>query len=126
MATWTHEQLSRLDAAQEIRITPLADDGSEWTGRLIWVVVVGERVVVRSWKGPGIAWYTRALESGRARIAIEQGGSDFSAEVVVRRASDASLDGKADAAYLDKYPEPYASEMVAPRAAQTTIELLPA
>lgn len=118
MTAWSDSQLETLYDVQEIRITP-ADERSP--GRLIWVVVVDDRVFVRSWKGPEKTWYRDTVAAGGAQISGQD--VEIEADVTVGRASDA--DDAIDAEFLRKYGDPYAHEMNEPLARDTTLELLP-
>jgi hypothetical protein len=114
-AGWTPEQLRVLHDVAEIRITP-ADGASP--GRLIWVLELDGHVIVRSWKGPDKTWYRDVVRAGGAEIQ----GDGIAASVEVRAAPE--FDEAADAEFLRKYGDPYATEMTLPLARQTTLELL--
>jgi hypothetical protein len=118
MTSWSGSQLATLHDVHEIRIAP-ADESSP--GRLIWVLETGGRVFVRSWKGPGAAWYRHTLACGGAHISGQD--VEIEADVTVARARDA--DAAVDAEFLRKYGDPYASEMNEPLARETTLELTP-
>ena len=118
MTSWSESQLATLHDVHEIRITP-ADESSP--GRLIWVLETGGRVFVRSWKGPGAAWYRDTLACGGAHVSGQD--VEIEADVTVARASDADV--AVDAEFLRKYGDPYASEMNLPLARETTLELTP-
>jgi hypothetical protein len=64
------ELLRRIDTAEEVRIeTSLASGGSRQT--IIWIVVDGGRVYVRSVRGPSGKWYLRlrARPEGAVHVA---------------------------------------------------------
>lgn len=126
MTAFAESDLALLRDVAEIRISPYAEDGFLFEGRLVWVVVVEGTPYVRSWKGAEAEWYARAARSRRARIAIEEGDSGFSAEVSLHPARDAELAAAIDAEYVRKYPPPYNREMTLPKAAATTFEVRPA
>ena len=123
MTDWTAEQLAALHDVEEIRITP-APSGGEHPGRLIWVLEIGGRVFVRSWKGPTAAWYAQSLQTHRARITTQGDGPGVDLDVRLLEAHDD--DDAVDAAYLAKYPGDYAAQMNVPLPRATTLELLPA
>ena len=127
MSDWTAEQLTFLHDVVEVRIAPLRDDGSAWPGRLIWVLELDGRVFVRSWKGAHAEWFERAMITHRARLTMDgaKGGGDFTAEVSLHPDQDPVTAAAIDAEFLRKYGDPYAKEMNAPIAAETTVELLP-
>ena len=73
--TFPKDVLQLLDRTQEVDIETRSASGA--THRVpIWVVVSGDDVFVRSWKGSQAAWYRRllardgALVAGRRRIRV--------------------------------------------------------
>ncbi len=75
MTTWTHEELSRIGAAEELRLASRRADGTLRTYVTMWVVRAGDDVYVRSAYGPANPWFRRAQASGTGRIragGIEQ------------------------------------------------------
>jgi hypothetical protein len=91
----------------------------------IWLVVVNDRVFVRSWSVKPRGWYRTFLEEphGAVRIADR--------EIAVRavRTRDTRLRDAVDRAYLDKYNTPgaikYARDLGSTRSRATTLELRP-
>lgn len=69
MTDWTADELARIGRASELRIATARRDGSLRSDLPIWAVRVGERIVIRSWKGTDGAWYRQAQRTGRGRIA---------------------------------------------------------
>lgn len=92
----------------------------------IWVVVVDDRVIVRSWNDKAAGWYRAFLKEprGHARVGVE--------EIPVRaiRLRSARLNEAADAAYATKYTtkanQKYVKGFKAARRKSTTLELVPA
>ena len=125
MSGFPEPDLAVLREIAEIRIAPYAEDGFLFPGRLVWVVVVGERAFVRSWKGREAEWYARAAASRRARVSSD-GGPIFGREVTLAPVRDADTQAAIDAEYVRKYPPPYNREMTLPKAVETTFEVLPA
>jgi hypothetical protein len=123
MTTWTSEELTRIENAEELRIASLRRDGTLGSWRTIWVVRLGDDIYVRSVNGPTSAWYrgTRARQEGR----IQAGGVDKDVAFV-----DAApgLNDQVDAAYRAKYGH-YAAYIIkaitSPEASSTTIQLVP-
>jgi hypothetical protein len=72
MATWTPDELGKVAAADELRISSVRGDGTLNSPRTIWVVRHGDGLYVRSVNGTSGAWYqaTRARHEGH----IEAGG----------------------------------------------------
>jgi len=63
--------LAALDAAEEVEIETVAADGAIHR-TIIWVVVDGQRVYVRSVRGEVARWYREAI--ARAEVALHLAG----------------------------------------------------
>jgi len=91
----------------------------------IWVVVVKNRVFVRSWSVKPDGWYRTFLKEPRGTIQI--GNQEIAVRAVSTR--NARLRDAVDRAYLDKYNSPgslkYAKDLGSAKSRATTIELLP-
>jgi hypothetical protein len=91
----------------------------------IWVVVVKNRVFVRSWSVKPGGWYRTFLKE--ARGAIQIGNQEIAVRAVSTR--NERLRDAVDRAYLDKYNSPgslkYAKDLGSAKCRATTIELLP-
>jgi hypothetical protein len=91
----------------------------------IWVVVVNDRVFVRSWSVKPGGWYRTFLAEPRGVVHIA------GREIAVRaaRARDTRVRDAVDRAYLDKYHTPgaikYARDLGSPKSRATTLELTP-
>ena len=91
----------------------------------IWVVVVNDRVFVRSWSVKPRGWYRTFLEEPRGTVQIADG------EIAVRavRTWDKRVRDAVDRAYLDKYNTPgaikYARDLGSAQSRATTLELRP-
>lgn len=57
MATWTADQLSRLDDTDEMHIAGRRPDGTLRTPRIVWMVRLGDDLYTRSVNGPEAAWF---------------------------------------------------------------------
>ena len=89
---------------------------------VIWVVVVGDDVFVRSFRGPKALWYVAAATDGRATLEI---GSQ-QIPVRVLPVADSVAIASISTAYLAKYAtSPYAKEMVRAEILPTTLRLEP-
>jgi hypothetical protein len=89
-------------------------------GTVIWVVVVGDGVFVRSVRGPGAKWYTAALADRRATLALD----DRRWPVEVTPVADPHVIDQVSQAYLAKYAtSPYAKPMVRSEVLPTTLRL---
>ncbi|WP_127358612.1 DUF2255 family protein [Actinacidiphila soli] len=71
MTTWTSDELTRIERAEELQIASLRRDGTLGSRRTIWVVRLGDDICIRSVNGPTSAWYrgTRARQEGREASA---------------------------------------------------------
>ena len=90
---------------------------------VIWIIVVGDEVLARSFKGPGAKWYTAAMADRRATLELD----DRRWPVGVTPVTDPAVIGQVSQAYLEKYAtSPYAKEMVRSEILATTLRLDPA
>jgi hypothetical protein len=91
----------------------------------IWVVVVRDRVFVRSWSVKPNGWYRTFLKEPRGSIQVAD------REIAVRAicTKSESLSDAIDRAYLDKYNTAgalrYAKDLCRAKSRATTIELVP-
>jgi len=123
MTTWTSAELDDIGAADELRLSSLRQDGTLRDPVTIWVVRHGDDLYVRSFKGPGAAWFrgTRGSRQGH----IQAGGVDTD---VAFADADHGLDDQIDAAYRAKYRQyggTYVDPMLTKQARDTTIRLVP-
>lgn len=89
---------------------------------LIWVVVAGDEVFVRSVQATKGRWYRTVAADGLATLEIE------GRQVPVRAmpVTDPAVIERVSAAFLAKYKSsPYAKEMVRPETLPTTLRLEP-
>jgi hypothetical protein len=91
----------------------------------IWVVVVNDRVFVRSWSVKPRGWYQTFLEEPRGAVQIA--GREIA--VCAVRTRDKRVRDAVDRAYLDKYSTPgaikYARDLGSAKSRATTLELRP-
>jgi len=91
----------------------------------IWVVVVRDRIFVRSWSVKANGWYRTFLNEPRGSIQV---GDHKIAVRAIRTKSEALRDA-IDRAYLDKYSTAgaikYAKDLGSAKSRATTIELVP-
>jgi hypothetical protein len=124
MTAWTRNELRKIDAAEELELTPVRRDGTLRDPVTIWVVRVGDDLYVRSWKGRTGAWF-RASQV-RHEGHIQAGGVDK--DVTFVREADDDINDHIDAAYRRKYRRyggRYVDPMVARAARAATIKLVP-
>jgi len=123
MGVWTDDQLRRVGAAEELKLTSQRPDGSLRRFVTMWVVRVGGDLYVRSAHGPGNGWYRRATASGTGRVRAGgvEADVDFApADSVVHDAIDAAYHTK-----YDRYGPRILGTVVGPAAADVTIRLIP-
>ena len=91
----------------------------------IWVVVVEERVFVRSWSLKPRSWYRTFLEEPRGIMEVQ--GKQFRVRAVSTRSE--RLKDAVSRAYREKYDTPgsvkYALDLGRPKSRATTTELVP-
>ena len=91
----------------------------------IWVVVVGDRVIVRSWNDKAKGWYRAFLLHRRGAVRLDDD------EVLVQavRVCSTRLNDATDAAYASKYTTKanakYVKGFKAQKRKATTLELVP-
>jgi hypothetical protein len=123
VTTWTSDELDKIANADELRIATQRPDGTLRSPVPIWVVRHGDDLYIRSYRGPGGAWFCRARERREGRI--QAGGVN---KDVMFADADHRLDDQIDTAYRAKYRRysgTYVDPMVAPEARATTIKLVP-
>jgi len=119
MANFDADTLRELRDVRELRIRTKRHPK---TAVVIWIVVAGDEVFVRSWLGARGRWY-RDLEAGGPAI-LEFAGRRI--EVQVSSASDDTSIARASAEFLRKYqPSSHAQEMVRSEILSTTLRLEP-
>ncbi len=121
-ATWSPDDLQRIDNAAELNIAVMRADGTPRPVVPIWVVCVENHVYVRTWYRRDTGWFGRALRSRRARITVPSLEADVTVEDIGDRAAD--LRDGIDSAYRKKYGAG-SSSMVTTEAATSTLQLSP-
>lgn len=115
--------LALLRDTREVSIETSAGEGAPVHRTVIWVVVDGEdRVLVRTYRGPGSRWYREVLARPDCRLRVGD-------QVLDVRAVPAGDDDRI-AAYSDELLRKYARSrstpsMLADELLPTTLELLP-
>ena len=106
MTTWTSDELTRIGAAEEMKIASLRRDGTLRTAVIIWVVRLGDDLFVRSVNGRTSAWFrgTQVCHEGHIRA----GGLDKDVTFVD---ADPGIHNQIDAAYRTKYRR-YAASII--------------
>jgi hypothetical protein len=123
MTGWTNEELTKIEAADELEIASLRRDGTLRHRTTIWSVRHGDDLYVRSVNGRTGAWFrgTQVRHEGRIRA----GGAEKDVTFVD---ADHDIDDQIDAAYRTKYRR-YATGIVGsvltPEAKAATLKLVP-
>ncbi len=124
---WTEEQLTRIDAAEELEIAVLNPDGTLRGWVPIWVVRHDEKAYVRTWHRRHTGWYGNVLGTGQARVRVPGVEADVTVHDV-GPARDAALRAAVDDAYRTKYQRygrSTISRMTSDDAAESTLRLTP-
>lgn len=116
MISWPTATLSAIVEADDLKISPLREDGVTFgTPTWIWCVAVDGDLFVRGYHGASSRWYVAALAHPDGRIHAAGAVFDVTFETAPAELADAI-----DAAYERKYAKsPYLAPMIAsgPRAA---------
>ena len=119
---WTEEELSKIDAADDLKIAPYRDDGVTYgTPTWIWEVVVDRALYVRGYNGKDSRWYQAAVKQKAGRIIAAGMTREVAFEPV-----DGTINDRIDDAYRAKYAmSPYLAPMVSGRARAATVRIMP-
>lgn len=67
--TWSDDELSKIDQADDLKIAPFREDGATYgTPTWIWEVVVDGSLYVRGYHGQKSRWYQAAVHQKAGRI----------------------------------------------------------
>jgi len=122
MPSWSADDLQRIAATDDLRISPFREDGTTYgTPTWIWSVVVEGQLYVRAYNGPASRWYQAALQQRAGRIAAAGRQFEVTFEPV-----DETLRDAIDAAYRQKYgTSPYVAPVIGDRACAATVRITP-
>jgi hypothetical protein len=124
MSDWTPEEVHTIGEIEEVRVAPLAGDGTPLQSVTMWAVTNGSDVFVRSVHGPKARWHRRAVETGRGLFSA----GDVSREVTFEPVNEIQNQAVTDA-YNRKYaaqPAEYRQPMVEGVALSATLKVVPA
>ena len=119
------ETLRLLDETKEVRIETRRDDDAQEHRTIIWVVVTGGEVFVRSVRGAQGRWYREISANPEGALHVE----DDRIPVKAAPATEEATVNAVSAAFRSKYQQssPSSTEaMVRPETLPTTLELSPA
>ena len=122
MSTWTSDELSRIDAADELDLASVRHDGTQRNPVTMWVARHGDDLYVRSVNGRTSTWFRAA--QARHEAHIQAGGVDK--DVLLVETDD--VNDELDAAYRAKYrryAESIVGSIVSPQARAATLKLVP-
>jgi hypothetical protein len=122
MSTWTSDELSKIEAADELDLASARGDGTLRNPVTMWVVRHGDDLYVRSVNGRTSTWFRAA--QARHEAHIHAGGVDK--DVLLVETDD--VDDELDAAYRAKYrryAESIVGSIVSPQARVATLKLVP-
>jgi hypothetical protein len=116
------EALAAIDAAKEVRIETQAADGTVHR-TIIWAVVEGGQILIRSYRGATARWYREAL--ARPEVALRVGRERVPLRAVV--ATDPASVAACSAGLSKKYRRSYSlAAMLRDDVLDTTLRLDPA
>lgn len=119
---FSRDDLDALDRAKEVRIETSAGPDQPIHKTIIWIVVDGDDVFVRSWRGVTARWYREALAN--PEIALHIGKQRLAATAVPAHDEDAVT--RTSAALERKYEgDPSTRSMVRDEILSTTLRLDP-
>jgi hypothetical protein len=122
MSTWTSDELSRIEAAEELGLASVRRDGTLRKPVTMWVVRHGDDLYVRSVNGRESSWYRRA--QGQHEAHIQAGGVDKDVSLVETDAINDELDDEYRAKYR-RYADNIVGSIVSPQARDATLKLEP-
>jgi hypothetical protein len=111
-----------LSELRDVREVAIRTEKHPKNAVVIWAVVAGDQLLVRSVRGTKGRWYRDLAEGGPA--TLEFAGRRLAVQVVPE--TDPGAVDRASREYLRKYhPSPYAQAMVKPEVLPTTLRLEP-
>lgn len=120
MTDWTASDLDTLDRIPEIRVAGRRDDGTLRTPVIVWQVVVGGALYLRSVHGEAGRWYQGVAERMEGAILWDDQRRD------VRFIRDDQHDPAVDDAYFAKYGRGSSAQAITTAvAAATTLRVEP-
>lgn len=122
MKLWTTSELERIERARELELACLGSQGVLRKPVTIWVVRQGADLYIRSWRGPGSAWFRGAQL--RHEGHVRAGGVEK--DVTLIDTDDPAVNAAIDVRYRAKYGDSgYVTAMITEPARATTIRLIP-
>ena len=122
MSTWTSDELSKIEAAEELDLASVRRDATLRNPVTMWVVRHGDDLYVRSVNGRGSSWFRGA--QARHEAHIQAGGVDKDVFLVETDDVSDALDAAYRAKYR-RYAESIVGSIVSPQARAATLKLVP-
>lgn len=118
------EELNKINAADDLKISPFRADGKTYgTPTWIWEVVVDGELYVRAYNGKNGSWYQSAISQKAGQIHAAGMVKDVVFEAL---AQQDLVQEKIDVAYQAKYGgSPYLGSMISERAKAATVKISP-
>lgn len=120
---WTKGDLDKISGADDLKISPLRDDGITYgTPTWIWNVAVKGALYVRAYHGIKSRWYQAALKHACGRIHA----AGMVRDVLFEPVAAGPLHEQIDQAYQVKYKgNPFVPAMISEKAKAATIRIIP-
>jgi hypothetical protein len=116
---FTDEELELIDRAREVRIETSMPGGTVHR-TIIWAVVDGGQVFIRSWRGPTARWYREAIANPEVAIHVKK--RRLPARAIP--ATDPASVARTSAGLEKKYAgDPATPSMVVPEIHDTTLRV---
>ena len=122
--SWTPQELSRIETADELQVSCYRPDGTLRPYVTIWAVRSGDDAYIRSAYGPGNGWFRRARAAGAGRVRVGGLEADVTFEAPAPGVH-ADIDRAYHAKY-DRYDARIVDTVVGPRVVDVTLRLDPA
>jgi hypothetical protein len=122
MPAWSKAELRKIADTDDLRISPLREDGVTYgTPTWIWSVAVDNALYVRAYNGQNSRWYQAAVRQKAGRITAAGMTKEVMFEPV-----QGSINDRIDDAYRAKYrSSEYLNSMIGTRARSATIKIIP-
>jgi hypothetical protein len=116
---FSEDELDLIDRTEEVEIETTGADGVAHR-IIIWAVVDGGDVFIRSYRGPNARWYREALANPAVALVVD--GRRMPADAVL--AADAASIDRCSAGLVRKYAkDPATPSMIRPEVIDLTIRL---
>jgi hypothetical protein len=121
MTTWSKNELSSIERANDLHISPFRDDGKTYgTPTWIWSVVVDNALYVRAYNGQNSRWYRAAMQQEAGRLTVAGITKEVAFEPLYGAIND-----HIDDAYRTTYKgSPYLKPMTSGHARAATVKAM--